>query len=111
MFSKFFFILYLAGTLAGETPECSIEAKFAVAQVAQNRIEIGMDGGWYGHRDPEPVDMQVAIVAVLMAEALPDLTEGALYAIGPGDARKMPWLKRLVQHHACGPGDFVQIWQ
>jgi hypothetical protein len=77
-----------------------------VAQVWQNRQEAGIVGGWFGDADPDPADTQVA----LSYTAWPDYTEGALYALGPGDAARLPWLKRLVHRYECA-GTYVEIWQ
>lgn len=89
--------LQLARVIAGETPGCSLEAKLAVAWVADNRVRQSVvqqwDEGWYGNADPEHVDVVIALIW----PALPDPTDGALYLIGPGDKTRMPWLANLAQ--------------
>lgn len=98
--------LALARIIAGETPGCPTDAKFAVAHVWANRIEAGITGGWFGDADPAPTDVQVALTFT----ALPDPTAGALYAIGPGDAAKMPWLETRTRRWEC-VGTFVEVWR
>lgn len=78
--------LELARVIAGETPGCPVEAKLAVAHVAANRIEAGIDGGWFGDGDPTPVDLALA----LYWDRFRDPTAGALWMIGPGDV--LPWI-------------------
>ena len=87
--------LQLARVIAGETSGCSLEAKLAVAWVADNRVRQGVvqewREGWYGDADPDPADVAVALIW----PALPDPTEGAIYLIGPDDRARMPWLANL----------------
>ena len=100
-------VMTLAAILAGETPGCSLEAKIAGAQVAQNRIEAGIEGGWFGEAEPQAIDVR----AVLLARAgWPDLVDGALYFIGPGDAAKMWWLRERTGRWVC-PGTWVESWR
>lgn len=97
----------LAWIIAGEAPTCPVPAKVAIAQVYANRQAAQVEGGWFGWQEPQAIDAFVA----LHWQRWPDLTQGALYAIGPGDAAKMPWLRRLVIRWDCKAGDFVEIWQ
>lgn len=97
----------LAWIIAGEAPTCPVAAKVAVAQVYANRQAAQVEGGWFGWQQPQPVDVAVA----LSWQRWPDLTEGALYAIGPGDALRMPWLVRRIARYECAAGDFVEVWQ
>lgn len=97
--------LEIARILAGETSSCPVEAKIAAAHVAANRIEAGIDEGWFGNADPDPVDVAVA----LYWQRFPDPTDGALYFIGPGDAAKMPWLTKRTGRWDC-PGTWVESW-
>ena len=97
--------LELAHILAGETPGCPVDAKVAVAQVFANRQQAQIVGGWFGWDDPTVTDLAVA----LTWQAWPDLTAGALYAVGPGDADKMPWLNRPTGHWDCG-GTTITTW-
>lgn len=83
--------LALARIIAGETPTCDAPAKIAVANVMQNRIEAGIPGGWFGDADPTAVDLTVAWL--LVRGRLPQIAPGGLYAIGPGDKARMPWLQ------------------
>jgi hypothetical protein len=98
--------LALARIMAGETPGCPVEAKVAIGHVYHNRITAGVDGGWFGDAEPTALDTQVA----LTWHAWPDPTDGALYAIGPGDAAKMPWLKTRTGRWDCG-GTWIETWQ
>ena len=88
--TKLLLILAMARIIAGEAPGCPLEAKVAVANVMQNRERAGISGGWYGDREPEAADLAVAWLAV--NGRLPQIAPDALYAIGPGDKAKMPWL-------------------
>ncbi len=97
--------LELARVLSGETPGCPIDAKIAVAQVWQARQDAGIVGGWFGYDDPTTTDMAVA----LTWQAWPDLVGDALYAVGPGDADKMPWLKHPTGHWECD-GTTITTW-
>jgi hypothetical protein len=96
----------LARVVAGETPGCSIEAKVALVQVASNRRAAKIEGGWFGDADPGPLDR----LAVALARRAPDLVDGALYFIGPGDARRMPWLQKRTGRWVC-PGTWVEAWR
>ena len=95
--------LQLARMIAGEAPGCSLEAKLAVAWVADNRVQQGIvqewREGWYGDRDPETIDVVVA----LLWRSIPDPTSGAINLIGPDDLAKMPWLDtmELTWHEQC----------
>ena len=99
-------IFALAAIIAGEAPGCSLEAKIAVGQVHANRIEAGIDGGWFGYDDPTLADVQAAMVA----SAYPDTVAGALYMIGPGDRERMPWLTERTGRWDC-PGTFLDSWR
>lgn len=99
-------VLALASILAGETPGCELEAKIAGAQVAQNRLAAGIAGGWMAQAAPEPAD----VAAAVLATRWPDLVDGALYFIGPGDARRMPWLQMRTGRWDC-PGTWVEAWR
>ena len=96
----------MARVVAGETPGCSFEAKVAAVQVAMNRAEAGIDGGWFGDAEPGPLD----VMAVLWAPVLPDVVAEALYFIGPGDAGRMPWLRMRTGRWVCA-GTWVESWR
>lgn len=96
----------LVVTLAGETPGCSLEAKVATAQVYANRLQIGIEGGWFAKGEPAPDD----VTAAMLADSWPDLVDGALYMIGPGDRARMPWLEQRTGRWEC-PGTFVESWR
>lgn len=95
--------LQLARVIAGEAPGCPLEAKLAVAWVAANRVQQGVveewREGWYGNRDPDPVDLAVALIW----PTLPDPTGGATFLVGPGDKARMPWLAGMTRanHWTC----------
>ena len=95
----------LAYVLAGETPGCPVDAKVAVAQVYHARIDAQIVGGWFGWDDPTTTDLAVA----LTWQAWPDLVHGALYAVGPGDADRMPWLDKPTFYRACD-GTTITTW-
>ena len=85
--------LQLARVIAGEAPSgCPMAAKAAVARVADNRVQQGVvqewREGWYGDRDPETIDVVVA----LLWRSVPDPTSGATNLIGPHDKKLMPWI-------------------
>lgn len=92
--------------MAGEAPGCPIEAKVAIGHVYNNRIAAGIDGGWFGDAEPTATDWQIAATFQLW----PDPTQGALYAIGPGDASKMPWLRERTGRWECS-GTWIETWQ
>lgn len=96
----------LAAILAGETPGCPFEAKAAAVQVATNRAEAGIDGGWFGAGEPTLDDW----LAVRWAGELPDLVDEALYFIGPGDAERMDWLAVRTGKWVCD-GTWVEAWR
>ena len=98
--------LALAWIIAGEASTCPVEAKVAIAQVHANRIEAQIEGGWFGWQEPRAQDVQVA----LSWQSWPDLVGGALYANGPGDRSKMPWLRQRTGRWKCAGGDFVEVW-
>lgn len=102
-----FLTVALAWIIAGEAPTCPMEAKIAVAQVHANRQAAGIEGGWFGWREPTTADL----LAAHSWRRWPDVTDGALYAIGPGDAAKMPWLRERVARWDCEAGDFVEVWK
>lgn len=96
----------MARVVAGETPGCSFEAKVALVQVASNRAEAGIVGGWFGDAEPGPLD----VAAVTWAAHLPDLVDGALYFIGPGDRDRLWWLEQRTGRWVC-PGTWVESWR
>jgi hypothetical protein len=96
----------MARVVAGETPGCSFEAKVAAVQVAANRAEAGIQGGWFGDAEPGPLD----VLAVTWADRLPDVVGDALYFIGPGDAGRMPWLRERTGRWVCA-GTWVESWR
>lgn len=100
--------LTLARILAGETPGCPAAAKVSVANVAMNRVDAGISGGWFGDANPATIDVMIAWLAV--NDRLPRLTSG-LYAIGPGDKARMPWLSDMQAdiHFDC-VGTFIDIY-
>ena len=81
----------LAAIIAGEAPGCPIEAKYAVAHVAQR------NNVWYGNAKPTAEDIFVA----LTWDQVPDPTNGALFLIGPGDAAKMSFLGERTGRWQC----------
>lgn len=99
-------LVSLAWIIAGETPGCPLPAKMAAAQVYANRVEAGIDGGWFGWARPGPLDR----LAVALAGHGPDLVAGALYFIGPGDAERMPWLQERTGRWEC-PATWVESWR
>jgi len=96
----------MARIVAGETPGCSFHAKVAAVQVAANRAEAGITGGWFGDAEPGPLDL----MAVTWAHRLPDVVGDALYFIGPGDAARMWWLQERTGRWVC-PGTWVESWR
>lgn len=96
----------MARIVAGETPGCGFEAKAAAVQVMANREAVGITGGWFGAGQPQQDDW----LAVQWAAQMPDLVDGALYFIGPGDAERMPWLVRRTGRWECA-GTWVESWQ
>jgi hypothetical protein len=96
----------LARIVAGETPSCPFDAKVAAVQVYENRQAAGIDGGWFGDAEPTLDDW----LAVRWAGELPDLVDGALYFIGPGDGARMPWLKERTGRWEC-KGTWVEAWR
>lgn len=94
-----------ARIIAGETPGCPFESKVAVAWVIHNRLESGIEGGWFGDADPKPDDY----LAALWWHTFPDPTHGALYYIGPGDREKMPWLRFRTGRWKC-PRTWNESW-
>lgn len=105
-------VLQLARIIAGEAPGCSMEAKLAVAKVADNRVtqEVVREwrDGWYGDRDPETIDVVVA----MLRNTMPDPTGGAVNLIGPHDKAKMPWLETMEMsgRWVC-PGTFLEAYR
>lgn len=102
-------VAMLARIIAGEAGYCPVDAKAAVAQVAMNRVQAGVvteiQHGWFGDADPSSEDWAVA----LTWRAWPDLVNGAVYMIGPGDRNKMPFLDRPERRWDCSVG-FVEAW-
>lgn len=101
-----FVALALAVIVAGETPGCPFEAKAAAVQVAANRTEAGIEGGWFGRGEPTVDDW----LAVRWASDWPDLVDGALYFVGPGDAERMDWLSVRTGRWVCD-GTWVESWR
>lgn len=99
-------MMLLARIVAGETVGCSFDAKAAAVQVALNREEAGMEGGWFGDAAPGLDDW----LAVRWAGQGRDLVDGALYFIGPGDAGRMPWLRERTGRWVCD-GTWVESWK
>jgi hypothetical protein len=104
--------LQLARVIAGEAPGCSIDAKLAVAWVADNRVQQRVvekwREGWYGDRAPQATDLAVA----LLWPSLPDPTGGATFLVGPGDAPRMPWLAGMTRARRwqC-PGTYLEAYR
>lgn len=98
--------LALAAIVAGETPGCSFDAKLAAVQVAANRDAAGIEGGWFGSGEPGLDDW----LAVQWASEMPDLVDGALFFIGPGDEAKMPWLSERTGRWEC-TATWVEAWR
>jgi hypothetical protein len=96
----------LAWIVAGETPGCPLPAKIAAVQVYTNRQAVGITGGWFGWAEPGPVD----VLAVRTARWWPDLVDGALFFIGPGDASRMPWLAQRTGRWVCAD-TWVESWR
>ncbi len=96
----------LAFVVAGETPGCPWPAKVALVQVYANRAAAGIEGGWFGWAEPDAVD----VLAAQWGAALPDLVDGALFFIGPGDASRMPWLSERTGRWVCD-GTWVESWR
>jgi len=95
-----------ARVVAGETPGCPWDAKVAAVQVAANRQAAGLDGGWFGDAEPGVLD----VLAVIWGGRLPDLVDGAVYLVGPGDAQRMPWLRVRTGRWDCA-GTWVESWR
>ena len=81
----------LAAIIAGEAPGCPVEAKLAVAHVAQ-RNDV-----WYGSAEPTALDWYVA----LNWQQHADPTGGAMYLIHPTDRQRMPWLAERTAAWTC----------
>ena len=103
-------LLAAARIISGEAPGCPVEAKIAVANVMQNRAAAGITGGWYGDREPAAADVAVAWLAE--TGDLPNVAGDALYAIGPGDKARMPWLKdaAALRVFRC-PGTRIEVYE
>lgn len=99
-------LVSLAWIIAGETPGCPLPAKIAAVQVYQNRQAAGIEGGWFGWAEPGQDD----VLAVRAARWWPDLVDGALFFIGPGDAGRMPWLTERTGRWVCR-GTWVESWR
>ena len=98
--------LALARIIAGEAPGCPVEAKVATAWVYHNRIEQGIQGGWFGDGEPTVTDTQIARFWWMW----PDPTDGALYMIHPSDRAKMPWLVERTAQWTC-TGTALEAWK
>lgn len=83
--------LALAAIIAGEAPGCPVEAKLAVAHVAQRNTV------WYARAEPTAVDVYVA----LHWQEHPDPTSGAVFLIGPSDKDKMTGLGERTARFEC----------
>lgn len=92
-----------ARIVAGEARGCPFEAKVAAVQVMDNREKEGLDGGWFASYNPTPEDF----LAVLVAKQVPDLVDGAIYFIGPGDLAKFTWSTERTNFWACN-GTWVE---
>ena len=99
-------MLLLARIIAGEAAGCPFEAKIAVAHVYENRMEAGIEGGWFGDAEPTTDDW----LAVQWYTSFPDPTDGALYMIAETDRLKMPWLKTLKTRWQCSDGRYIEAW-
>lgn len=97
----------LAEIIAGEVPTCPLPAKVAIAQVYHNRLDSGIQGGWFGRGSPTPTDLAVA----LYWRYWPDLVDGALYAVNRDDVSRMPWLRELVVAWDCPGGISLLVWR
>lgn len=91
--------LALAAIIAGEAPGCPIDAKLAVAHVAQRNAV------WYGSAEPTALDWYVA----LNWQQHADPTGGARYLIHPTDRERMPWLEQRTAVFTC-PGTRLEAW-
>ena len=96
----------LARVIAGETPGCPWDAKVAAAHVHANRLEAGIEGGWFGDAEPGMDDW----LAATWWRYVEDPTGGALFFIGPGDRERMPWLRMRVGRWLCA-GTWVEAWE
>ena len=92
--------LALAAVIAGEAPGCPIDAKLAVAHVAQ-RNDV-----WYGSAEPTALDLFVA----LNWQQYPDPTDGATYLIHPTDRERMPWLVEQTGAWTCASTE-LEAWR
>lgn len=103
--------MVLARVIAGEAVGCPMEAKLAVAHTWQNRIEAGIEGGWFGDRMPTDMDIFIAE----NYRVWPDPTDGAMYMISPADRAKMPWLSDakaiMTGEWVCRDGRKLQSWR
>lgn len=102
-------IFILARIIAGEAGSCEWAAKVAIAHVWANRIEAGIEGGWYGDATPTTDDW----LAARWHASLPDVTGGALFAFGPGDAEKVWFMGKLERtgYWQCAGGDFIATYR
>jgi hypothetical protein len=68
-------LVSLAWIIAGETPGCPLPAKIAAAQVYANRVEAGIEGGWFGWARPGPLDRLAVALAgqVYLSQARGDV--------------------------------------
>jgi len=92
--------LALAAVIAGEAPGCPLDAKLAVAHVAQ-RNDV-----WYGSAEPTALDLFVA----LNWQHYPDPTYGATYLIHPTDRERMPWLVEQTGAWTCASTE-LEAWR
>lgn len=91
--------LALARIIAGEAPGCPLEAKLAVAHVAQ-RNDV-----WYGSAEPTALDWYVA----LNWQQHADPTDGAVFLVHPDDVQRMPWLVEQTAAWTCN-GTALEAW-
>jgi len=92
--------LALAAVIAGEAPGCPLDAKLAVAHVAQ-RNDV-----WYGSAEPTALDLFVA----LNWQHYPDPTGGAAFLVHPDDVQRMPWLVERTAAWTCA-GTALEAWK
>lgn len=92
--------LALAAVIAGEAPGCPLEAKLAVAHVAQRNAV------WYGSAEPTALDWYVA----LNWQDYADPTGGAAFLIHPTDRSRMPWLVEQTAAWTCASTE-LEAWR
>lgn len=102
-------IFLLARIIAGEAGSCDWPAKVAIAHVWENRNDAGIKGGWYGDAIPTTDDW----LAAIWHTSLPDTTDDALFAFGPGDTSRVSFMDQLEQtgYWQCAGGDFIATYR